>query len=171
MSVKNIFLVGMPSSGKSTLGRKLARLLNYQFIDMDKLIVDDQEMSIPLLFSSKGEDYFREVESRILKTLLPDQRYVVATGGGVPCFFDNMDYIKLNGISIFLDLPPGVLAARIENHGKDDRPLLSGHRQLEEELTKKYEYRLQFYSRADLTIPGEISVHKLLQQITPLLQN
>jgi shikimate kinase len=171
MPVKNIFLVGMPSSGKSTLGRKLARLLNYEFVDMDKLIVDDQGMTIPAIFSSKGEDHFREVESRILKTLLPDQSYVVATGGGVPCFFDNMDYIKANGLSIFLDIPPHILAERIENHGKDDRPLLSGLTELEEELTKKYEYRLPFYSRADLTIPGELSVHKLLELLTPLLEN
>jgi shikimate kinase len=169
MSDKNIFLIGMPSSGKSTLGRKLAKLLNYQFIDTDKLIVEDQQMSIPLLFSSKGEDYFREVESRILKTILPNQRYVIATGGGVPCFFDNMDYVKATGISVFLDLPVCVLAARIENHGKDDRPLLSGLSQLEEELTRKYEQRLPFYSRADLTVPGELSVNKLHQLVTPLL--
>lgn len=159
----------MPSSGKSTLGRKLAKLLNYQFVDMDKLIVDKEGMSISQLFSSKGEPYFREVESRILKSFTPNEQMVIATGGGAPCFFDNMDFILLNGVSIFLNVPPQILARRIENHGKDDRPLLSGKTQLEEELSLKYQNRLPFYSRANLTIPGEINVNHLLETVVSLL--
>lgn len=167
--MKNIFLIGMPSSGKSTLGKKLAKELWYRFVDMDKLIVKDQQMNIPDLFAQKGEGYFREVESRILKATLPNRGLVIATGGGVPCFFDNMDFIKENGVSVFLDVPPAVLTRRIESHGQDDRPLLSGVSSLEEELTQKYQARLPYYSRADLTVSGETDIDTLLYLIRPYL--
>ncbi len=167
--MKNIFLIGLPSSGKSTLGKKLARLLNYRFVDMDKLIEKDQNMTIQEIFSQKGESYFREVESRILKNTIENRRVVVATGGGAPCFFDNMDFIKKSGISIFLDVHPSKLARRIQHHGKDDRPLLSGAASLEKELEQKYHQRLPFYSRADYTLSGDSDVAQLTQIVQPLL--
>ena len=111
--MKNIFLVGMPSSGKSTLGKELARNLGYSFTDMDKLIETREQKTINEIFSSKGEDYFRELEKKILHTIQPTQSTVIATGGGVPCFHQNMDYIKENGISIFLNVDIDDLAKRI----------------------------------------------------------
>lgn len=150
--MKNVFLIGMPSSGKSTLGRKLARVLNYRFVDLDKLIVKDQKQSIPDIFRGKGEGYFREVESRLLKEIKPNQWLVVATGGGAPCFFDNMVYIKDNGLSIFLKVSPAELARRILAHGKDDRPLLSGITELETELSQRLSLRLPYYTQADFTL-------------------
>jgi shikimate kinase len=168
--MKNIFLVGMPSSGKSTLGKKLAHALGYWFEDMDKLIVKDQQLTIPEIVAHKGEPYFREVESRILKNIRPDRRLVVATGGGAPCFFDNMAFIRKQGISVFLDVPPALLARRIQHHGQDDRPLLSGVTALEQELTQKYQARLPYYSQADLRISGETDLGTLLELVRPLLQ-
>lgn len=159
----------MMSSGKSTLGKKLARALNYRFVDLDKLIEKDQRMDISSVFSQKGEPYFREVESRILKNTGKDQQVVLATGGGTPCFFDNMDYIKNLGISIFLDVPAVDLARRIENHGKDDRPILSGATSLENTLRLKINERLPYYSQADLTVKGDIEVQHLLDMLEPLL--
>lgn len=167
--MKNIVLVGMMSSGKSTLGKKLARALNYKFVDLDKLIEKDQGMDIPSLFSQKGESYFRDVESRILKETIENQQVVLATGGGTPCFFDNMDFIKNLGISIFLDVPAADLARRIENHGKDDRPILSGTTSLETTLQLKIDERLPYYSRADITMKGDIEVKHLLEMLQPLL--
>jgi shikimate kinase len=168
--MKNIFLVGMPSSGKTTLGKKLARALGYRFVDLDKLIVNDQKKSIPEIFQEKGEAYFREVERRILQDTRPDHWLVVSTGGGAPCFFDNMDFIKKTGISLFLDVPPAVLADRILKHGKDDRPLLSGVTELEKELEARLRVRLPYYQRADFTIQNNTSqVRKLVDMITPLL--
>lgn len=167
--MKNIFLIGLPSSGKSTLGKKLARLLDYRFVDMDKLIEKDQGMIIHDIFSQKGEPYFREVESRILKATIENRRVVIATGGGAPCFFDNMDFIKKSGISIFLDVHPIELAKRIQHHGKDDRPLLSNAVSLEKELEQKYQQRLPFYSRADFTISGDSDVSQLMTVVQPLL--
>ena len=168
--MKNIFLVGMPSSGKSTVGRKLARALSYRFVDLDKLIVKDQKKTIPEIFQDKGEGYFREVESRILHQTRPDQWLVVATGGGAPCFFDNMAFIKANGISLFINVPPAELAQRILLHGKDDRPLLSGVTQLEQELEERLRVRLPFYTQADFTVTRETSkVDQLLKLLAPYL--
>ena len=168
--MKNVFLVGMPSSGKSTLGRKLARALNYRFVDLDKLIVRDQKITIPELFKEKGEPYFREVESRLLHQTRPNHWLVIATGGGAPCFFDNMDFIKSTGISIFINVPPAELAHRILQHGKDDRPLLSGVTQLEQELEARLQNRLPYYTQADFIVTPENSkVNRLLELVKPLL--
>lgn len=168
--MKNVFLVGMPSSGKSTLGRKLARALNYRFVDLDKLIVRDQKITIPELFKEKGEPYFREVESRLLHQTRPNHWLVIATGGGAPCFFDNMDFIKSTGISIFINVPPAELAHRILQHGKDDRPLLSGVTQLEQELEARLQNRLPYYMQADFIVTPENSkVNRLLELVKPLL--
>lgn len=142
----------MPSSGKSTLGRRLAKELGYTFVDLDQLIVADQDMGIPEIFSRFGEPYFREVENRMLQNLPVDSSLLVATGGGAPCFYDNMDFILRSGLSIFLDVPAGELAARIKAHALDDRPLLSGLADLESELVKKLDERRRFYSRAHLAV-------------------
>jgi len=76
----------MPSSGKSTLGRHLAKRIDYKFIDMDELIEKQELMTVQEIFKYKGEDYFRQVESKVLKEIPVDQKLVIATGGGVPCF-------------------------------------------------------------------------------------
>lgn len=159
----------MMSSGKTTLGKKLAKALNYQFVDLDKLIEKDQGMEISAIFAQQGEAYFREVESRILKETSAQKGIVLASGGGTPCFFDNMDVIKAMGVSIFLDVPAEDLARRIENHGKDDRPILSGTTSLVDTLQNRITDRLPYYSQADFTLKGEIDVSHLLEVLTPLL--
>ncbi|MCE7066026.1 shikimate kinase [Dyadobacter sp. CY326] len=167
--MKNVILVGMMSSGKSTLGKKLARLLGYRFLDLDKLIEKDQKTDIPSLFAQKGEPYFREIESRVLKELGAQEGIVLASGGGTPCFHDNMNFIKNLGISVFLDVPAVNLARRIRNHGKDDRPVLSGAESLEATLQAKIEERLPYYEQADIVVKGEIEAHHLMEMIQPLL--
>ncbi|PWK28271.1 shikimate kinase [Arcicella aurantiaca] len=155
----------MPSSGKSTLGRQLAKRLNFQFIDMDDLITNQELSSVFDIFKFKGEDYFRQVESKVLKGIAPNQKFVIATGGGVPCFFDNMEYIKTNGTSIFLNVPPEDLLKRIHKTDANNRPLIDKRKtddELLKELTARFEYRLQFYERADLQIDGNIDVDQLL---------
>jgi shikimate kinase len=165
--MKNIFLVGMPSSGKSTLGKRLARHLAYRFVDTDKLIVREENgRSINVIFQSDGEPYFREVESRVLHTIQPNSRLVVATGGGMPCFHGNMAFIKANGFSIFLDLSPEHLLDRMLRHAQDDRPLFSRQDPtLLENLRQKYNDRRIYYTQADLIVPGEIAVEELSRQI------
>ena len=93
-------------SGKTTLGRKLANRMGYEFIDLDHKLEQQAELSIAEYFSIFGEDAFRKLESEVLKkTLYPDDA-IVSTGGGLPCCFDNMDWMKANGKSFTSNYPP-----------------------------------------------------------------
>ncbi|MCA0232998.1 shikimate kinase [Runella limosa] len=165
--MKNIFLIGLPSSGKTTLGKQLARHVRYRFVDTDVLIVKEEGMPIPDIFAQKGEPYFREAEARILRAIRPDSKLVIATGGGMPCFHDNIDYIKANGLSVFLDVSPEQIVERILRHSTDDRPLYQKNDgQLLNNLREKYESRLGFYSQADFILHGDnIHIRQLLDTI------
>jgi len=167
--MKNIFLIGMPSSGKSTVGKVLAKLLHYDYIDLDFKIEENQGKSIPEIFTKNGEDHFREIESRLLKSIAPESGVVVATGGGAPCFFDNMEFIKKNGISIFLDLSTEELVSRIQSHGVQDRPLIAKMEQLETELRNKLECRRSYYAQADVTVMGTTDAETVYAKIKSIL--
>ena len=99
MNVKSdiIYLIGLMGSGKSTLGPQLARNLQYEFIDMDSYIEEKEQLSIPQIFQKQGEDFFRKVEAEALNDLSSKQKVVISTGGGTPCFHDNLDVIKKTG--------------------------------------------------------------------------
>jgi shikimate kinase len=167
--MKNIFLIGLPSSGKTTLGKQLARHIRYRFIDTDALIIKEEGMSINDIFKAKGEAYFREAEARILRLIRPDSKLIVATGGGMPCFHGNMNYIKENGISVFLNVKPEQVVERMLLHGANDRPLYQKNDgQLLKNLQQKYAERLPTYSQADFELEGE-NIH--IRQLIELLQN
>ncbi|GAA4465293.1 shikimate kinase [Nibrella saemangeumensis] len=164
--MKNIFLIGMPSSGKSTIGKQLARELHYRFTDTDKLIVRQEGRSINDIFAQEGEDYFRRVESEVLHSIRPGSSLVVATGGGAPCFHNNMAYIKATGISVFLDVEPEVLLQRMMAHAIADRPLYQQNDPaLLENLRKKYTDRLPFYSQATIIMSGETTAGEIMQRL------
>lgn len=125
-------------------------------------------MSINEIFSQKGEPYFRQAEARILRAIRPDSKLIVATGGGIPYFHDNMAYIKENGISIFLDVAPEEIVNRIQRHSSNDRPTYQKQdTQLLENLQQKYRDRLPFYTQADFTLKGEY-LH--IKQLLDILQ-
>jgi shikimate kinase len=170
MGRRNVFLIGMPSSGKSTLGRRLAKELGYVYVDLDQQIVEDQELSIPEIFQKVGEAGFREIESRLLKSIPVNKSLMIATGGGAPCFFDNMEFIEKGGLSVFLDVTPAELAARIRQHAKDDRPLLSGLDDLQAELERKLKDRLPYYRRADVILPEAEDVNEFIRRLPALLE-
>jgi shikimate kinase len=167
--MKNIFLIGLPSSGKTTLGKQLARHIRYRFLDTDTLIVKEEGMSINEIFAQKGEAYFRAAEARILRAIRPESKLIVATGGGMPCFHNNMDYIKENGISVFLNVTPEQIVERMLLHGANDRPL---YQKTDSELLKniqlRYADRLPIYSQADFELAGE-NIH--IRQLIEVLQN
>jgi len=118
-----IFLIGFMGCGKTTLGRKLASRLGYPFMDLDHVLEAKAGMTIAEYFSIYGEDAFRKLESEILKQTEYPENAIVSTGGGLPCFFDNMDWINKQGRSIYIQLSPKTLAGRLE-HEKVKRPLL-----------------------------------------------
>ena len=146
-----IFLVGMPGSGKSTFGKQLASYLSFEFLDTDSLIEKREGKSIPEIFSENGEAYFRKVEQSVLLEL-DAKSTVVATGGGMPCFFENMAVINQKGFSVFLDIPVKVLAERVIKQG--NRPLLP-EKELDElvaSLAKKYNERKVYYQKANISL-------------------
>jgi shikimate kinase len=98
---KPVYLIGFMGSGKTTVGRKLAKKLDHPFIDLDETIENRYRISIPTIFSKYDEKVFRKIEHETLKSLLHLQNHVISTGGGTPCFFNNIDLINENGISGF----------------------------------------------------------------------
>lgn len=151
-----IFLIGFMGSGKTTSGKRLAKKLNYSFIDTDSLFEEKSGISISDFFIEKGEMAFRQAEHALLDDLVKLDNVVVATGGGLPCFFNNMDIINANGVSIYLRLSPLSLASRLAN-SKEDRPLiknLSGD-DLLSFITEMLEKREPYYLKAKCVIKGE----------------
>ncbi len=149
-----IFLVGFMGCGKTTLGRKLASRLGYAFMDLDDIFEAKVGMTIAEYFSAFGEDAFRKLESEVLKQTEYPENAVVATGGGLPCFFDNMDWMNANGKTVYIKLSPKTLAGRLENE-KDQRPVLRDHgKDLVAFIAGKLAERDKFYSQASIIADG-----------------
>lgn len=117
----NIYLIGMPCSGKSTLGIKLAKKLNYEFIDMDSYIEKKACMFIDEMFELYGEKYFRDLETSVLEELSKKDNLVISTGGGIIKNKNHKDIMK-NGKCVYLYVPVEILQERLEN--SYERPLL-----------------------------------------------
>lgn len=107
------YLIGYMASGKSFLGRTVSEMLHLPFTDLDREIESIAGMTIPEIFSRKGESAFRKIESEALKKTGISSLTMVATGGGTPCFGDNMEWMNAHGETIFLDAPVEVIAERI----------------------------------------------------------
>ncbi|MDP5121648.1 MAG: shikimate kinase [Spirosomaceae bacterium] len=160
---KNIFMLGMPSSGKSTLGRQLAKKIGYEFIDLDFKIEVAEGKKIGEIFNLEGEEYFRKAESEQLKKITPESKVVVATGGGTPLFHDNLDYIKSNGICIFLDVKPNELSKRMRSSRRNNRPLLDINADtLDKDVEKIYNERIDIYKQANVIIEGDTDADTIL---------
>lgn len=120
-----IFLIGFMGSGKSSLGPGLAKELGLQYIDLDKAIENKYGKDINAIFATDGEQHFRELEQQTLNELLEQDNYVMACGGGTPCFSDNMDQMNDAGVTIYLKMSTDALAERLEAE-TEKRPLLNG---------------------------------------------
>ena len=139
-------------SGKSSLGKKLATQLGYRFYDLDKLIEAAEGKTISQIFEQDGEDYFRTVESQVLNdALASDDLFVMALGGGTPCFNSNMDVILDQSTAIYLKYNAGILASRLKQ-GKDSRPLIAGKSddELLEYVKASLQERSVFYEKCQL---------------------
>lgn len=113
--MKAIVFVGFPCAGKTTAARIMAAQRNLQFVDMDAAVEEHYHITIPHLLQKYGEFAFRRCEQAVLRELLSHPDTVIATGGGAPCFEDNMQQINANATSIFLDISEETLAARLKN--------------------------------------------------------
>jgi shikimate kinase len=120
-----IFLIGFMGAGKSALGKGLAAELGLKFIDLDKEIEKHFSKDVAAIFATEGEDVFRDTESQKLAEVIEGDDFVLATGGGTPCFGDNMQQMKESGTTIYLKMSTDHLVQRLEPES-DTRPLLGG---------------------------------------------
>jgi shikimate kinase len=150
-----IYIIGFMGSGKTTTGRKLASCLGWSFIDLDKKIEEFTGESIPEIFSRHGEIYFRDIESKVLRSLQFYSNIVISTGGGTPCHDDNMDHMLESGLTVYLKLTPGQLENRLSN-SSTERPLIKGldKEKLKEFIEEKLAFREKWYNRARIIIEG-----------------
>ena len=151
--------------GKSTLGRKLAATLNLAFIDLDTFLEEKYFRTIQQIFAEEGEAAFRRKEQNVLHEVSAFDNVIVATGGGAPCFFDNMEVMNNTGFCIFLDVDTASLVNRLI-HAKTERPIIKGklpedlHHFIEEMMLK----RRPFYEKAQYIIKGnEIKPEQVLE--------
>ena len=154
-NASKIFLIGFMGSGKSTVGRRLASYLKWSFVDLDEKIEKTEGMKIPVIFSQKGESHFREIESKALRELEPESHIVISTGGGTPCFSNNMEYMLESGLTIYLKMTPSNLKRRLIR-SSEGRPLLKDidRRDLEGFIAGKLAEREKWYSRAEIITDG-----------------
>ena len=157
----------MPGSGKTTLGKQLARSKSMKFIDLDAFIEQKNDKKIPDIFKELGEDEFRKIEREVVLESINWTNTVIATGGGAPCFFDSMDIINQNGTSIFIDVSAEELYKRVIGKGQDKRPLLASVNQNEllQNITDKREVRLKWYLQAHFTLSSNNIISKDLLDI------
>jgi len=150
-----IFLIGFMGCGKSTLGKKLAGKLGYDFIDLDHQLEKEIDDSVSNYFATHGEEGFRLQEKKTLQEYNYPPNIVVATGGGAPCYFDNMDWMNANGTTVYIEMTPAGLAKRLEG-GKDKRPLLKdlNEAQMVDFIKNKLSEREPFYKSAAIVADG-----------------
>jgi shikimate kinase len=148
-----IYLIGYMGSGKSTLGRGLARGLGIQWLDLDTEIESRYKISIPDFFIKYGETAFRDVEHKVLSDISSIPDMVVSTGGGVPCFDNNMEIMNQTGITIYLNASPSLILTRIGPYAWK-RPLFQkmDGADILEKITAHLKSRELFYQQAQFTI-------------------
>ena len=151
-----LFLIGLLGSGKSFLGKELSKELKLPFIDLDDVIEKKEDMKVSEIFSAKGEGYFRMLEAAALREQSTQKEFVMATGGGTPCFHENISHINQNGTSVFLNTPVSEIVRRLKGEQRKSRPLLANlpDNQLQPTLEAMLQSRLQFYKQANITVNG-----------------
>ncbi|MEQ9442481.1 MAG: shikimate kinase [Cyclobacteriaceae bacterium] len=163
-----LFLVGLPGSGKSTLGKQLAQSLSLPFIDLDEAIEEQTRQPIRDTFAQRGEAFFRQLEQQTLQSIIHQQpSFVMATGGGAPCFSDNMDIMNQAGTTLFVDTPVSIIAERMLREGIAVRPLLQqlDANNFEQAYLEKFAYRLPHYQQAVITVSPKDALHALVAKL------
>ena len=144
-----LFLIGFMAAGKTTLGKALARDLGLQFIDLDHYIENRYCCTVSQLFAERGEESFRRIERTLLHEVAEFEDVVISTGGGTPCFFDNMEYMNSMGTTVFLEAAVDVIHTRL-TIARVQRPLVKGKtaEELRRYITDMLTQRLPYYTQA-----------------------
>ena len=163
-----IYLLGFMGSGKTHWGKLLSQKLTLPLFDLDQRIVEEENSPINEIFAKKGEEYFRMREKEMLHMLTEShESFVMACGGGTPCFFNNIDYMNNNGTTVWLNTRMEVLYERLLKE-KEERPLLKElkNEQLKQFMVKKFSERRIYYEQAELVVEEDLaSIESLIQNI------
>jgi shikimate kinase len=166
-----IFLIGFMGSGKTHWGQRLAAKLNLPFFDLDSLIIEKENRSVAEIFAAKGEEAFRFLEKETLESVTDQQEsFILSCGGGTPCFFNNIEFMKKHGKVIWLNTSVEVLRQRLERDRRS-RPLIADvtEAELQRYIVRKLSERRMYYQQADVTVSEETT--NLDELIRLLLQN
>ncbi|MEY4052639.1 MAG: shikimate kinase [Chitinophagia bacterium] len=167
MAADKIFLIGMMGSGKSYWAQKMAKWNKCVGYDLDQLIEMNEEKSIAEIFNEDGEDYFRKTEAKILRWFKEKKKFIIATGGGTPCFHENIQWMKKEGIVIWLDESVEVLVKRLSPE-KKQRPLIAKltdseiARFIEDKLVERHAFYVQANYRLTSDQINEAGLKKLM---------
>lgn len=163
-----IFLIGFMGCGKTHWAKELSKTLALPYFDLDEKIEEQTQKSIPQIFAEKGEEHFRKIEKEILYLITEShENFVMATGGGTPCFFNNIDYLKKSGTVVWINCSIDCLYHRLIKE-KDQRPLISQipDAKLKAYIVKKFSSRKIFYQQAHVIInEDEVNLNNLIERI------
>ncbi|HMR93049.1 MAG TPA: shikimate kinase [Chitinophagaceae bacterium] len=162
-----VYLIGFMGSGKTYWGRQLSKRLTLPFFDLDEQITEAEGKSINEVFEQHGEEYFRLREKDILHLLTESHdSFIMACGGGTPCYFNNIEYLNRSGMTIWINTPIPVLAERLLKE-KEHRPLLKdlSDEQVKNFISKKFADRRLYYEQASLTVDENMSLEHFIENI------
>ncbi len=167
--MNNIYLVGFMGTGKTAVGKALARKKKLQFVDLDELIELKEKKRISDIFAKAGEPYFRKAEKRVLKEVSKENKFVVACGGGIVLDKGNIKIMKETGIMVCLTASPQVILERTS--ACSHRPLLNV-KDPKKQIELLLKFRSPYYARADKTMDtSKISINEVVDKILKLVQN
>ena len=160
-----IFLIGFMGSGKTSIGKRLAEKLAFNFVDTDRFIEMQQGLTVAEIFSKFGESAFREMEHKLLLDLQKCKSAVISTGGGTPCHNENMKMMLACGIVIYLKTSPENLTQRLIR-SQNERPLIKGKSETEllQYIIEKLTEREQYYNCADIVVENEVFFDRFLEK-------
>ena len=166
-----IFLVGFMGCGKTHWGKELSAALKIPFFDLDQKIEEKEERSINEIFEERGEEYFRLLEKEVLYMLVEShESFIMACGGGTPCFYNNIDYMNQQGTTVWINCSTECLFGRL-NKEREKRPLIKelGDEELQTYILKKVGDRRIFYQQAAVILTeDEVSVENILDRVAQL---
>lgn len=173
--MKRIFLIGYMGAGKTTVGKDLAKLMGLSFIDLDCYIEGRYHKTVGQIFAEKGEEAFRDIERRMLHEVAMFEDVLISTGGGAPCFFDNMEFMNEMGTTVYLKVSVEELAKRLEVC-KSTRPVLKGRSgdELVAFIAENLKKRTPHYMQASIVFDAEVmltetDVHKISEALKEIV--
>lgn len=173
--MKRIFLIGYMGAGKTTVGKELAKRLELSFIDLDCYIEGRYHKTVGQLFAERGEEAFRDIERKMLREVSMFEDVLISTGGGAPCFFNNMEFMNEAGTTVYLKVSVDELAKRLELC-KNTRPVLKGRSgdELKAFIAESLEKRESHYIKALVMFDAEVmlterDIHNISIELEKLL--